>query len=289
MREFIVESDWWTDCDDAVAFRILARAARAGQVKLRGILLNACMEDSAASLIGFLRAEGLSPLPPVGIDREATDFGGAPPYQKRLARLCVPRVSNEELEDAAHLYVRLLTEAKEPVELIQIGYPQVMTKVLTEHPDLFRQKIKKIWMMAGKWDTLPGRENNFARSPRSRAAAHLFCKNCPVPVVFLGWEVACDILTGGGLSGDDPLHAALCDHGSACGRSSWDPMLAELALIGDPARAGYRTVTGTASVDPVTGENDFRPHPDGIHCYVVKALPDDEYRRRIDHLIQSKW
>ena len=84
MRRFLVGTDWWTDCDDAVAMRILARAVKAGEIELAGIGINACMEYSAASLTGFLKSEGLTDIP-MGIDRDATDFGGNPPYQKRLA------------------------------------------------------------------------------------------------------------------------------------------------------------------------------------------------------------
>ncbi len=286
MRNFIVGSDWWTDCDDAVAFRLIARAAAAGQIKVSGIGINACMEDSAASLTAFLKNEGMT-LPPIGIDPAATDFGGKPPYQERLARLCVPRIENSELEDAAELYIRLLKSGTEKFEIIEIGYPQVLSAVLEREPELFAEKVENVWMMAGKWDEDRGRENNFARNARSRTAAHYFCENCPCPIIFLGWEVACDILTGGRLQENDVLHGVLRDHGSINGRSSWDPMLVDLALIGDPAKAGYGVVIGKAFVDPLTGENRFTETPYGRHRYVVKEKNDEYYRRRIDDAIES--
>ena len=43
MRKMILGTDWWTDCDDAVAMRLLARAVKAGEVSLLGIGINACM------------------------------------------------------------------------------------------------------------------------------------------------------------------------------------------------------------------------------------------------------
>ena len=43
-------------------------------------------------------------------------------------------------------------------------------------------------MMAGKWDDAEGKENNFTRAPRSREAGAYFCRFCPVPVTFLGFE-----------------------------------------------------------------------------------------------------
>lgn len=86
MRNFILGTDWWTDCDDAVAIRMLARAHKAGEISIKGIGINACMEHSVKSLDAFLLSEEVDNIP-LGIDLEATDFGGKPPYQKRLAGL----------------------------------------------------------------------------------------------------------------------------------------------------------------------------------------------------------
>ena len=64
-------------------------------------------------------------------------------------------------------------------------------------------------------------------------------------------------------------------------------MLVWLALVGDPAAAGYRTVRGCASVDPETGENRFLEAANGPHRYVVKTMPDAFYADAIDRLIAS--
>ena len=88
MRKFILGTDWWSDCDDAVALRLLTRAMREGEVELIGVGINACAEHSVASLVGFLRADGIDI--PVGIDLEATDFSGVTKYQRRLAEKYAP-------------------------------------------------------------------------------------------------------------------------------------------------------------------------------------------------------
>ena len=54
MREFIFGTDWWTDCDDLAAMRILLRAHKKGEIKLLGVGINACMDKSVASLDAFL-------------------------------------------------------------------------------------------------------------------------------------------------------------------------------------------------------------------------------------------
>ena len=295
MRSFILGTDWWTDCDDAVAIRLLARAHKAKEINLLGIIINACMEHSVTSLEGFLNTEEVYDIP-LAIDLDATDFGGNPPYQKSLSPFAKKYHSNADAEDAVKLYRTILASADSPIELIEIGYPQVLTALLQSKPDdiskldgveLVKNKVSKIWMMAGKWDKNPDKENNFARNERSREAANIFCDICPVPITFLGWEVGASVITGGYLDNNDPLYLALCDHGSCDGRSSWDPMLCLLALIGNEEKAEYSVVIGTASVDASTGENYFTENSDGPHKYVVKQKEDTYYADAINKLIKT--
>ena len=296
MRSFILGTDWWTDCDDVVALRLLARAHKAKEIELLGIILNGCMEYSVTSLEGFLNTEEVYDIP-IGIDLEATDFGGNPPYQKRLSQYSKRYRNNDEAENATKLYRRILTQSQTKIELIEIGYPQVLSNLLQSSPDtiselsgmeLVEQKVSKIWMMAGKWDKNPDTENNFARNARSRKASRILCDICPVPITFLGWEVGSTVITGGNLGKNDPLYQALCDHGSPNGRSSWDPMLCLLALIGNEKEAGYRVVNGKASVDAVTGENRFTQNACGTHAYVIKNFDDSYYADDINNKIKSE-
>lgn len=289
MRRFILGTDWWTDCDDAVAMRILARAHKSGEINIEGIGINACMEYSVTSLEGFLNKEGIQV--PIGIDLAATDFGGNPPYQKNLSKFSLRYCSNEDAEDAVRLYRRILACSDRPLEIIEIGYLQVIANVLESLPDdispkngydLVKEKVSKIWVMAGKWDEDFGKENNFIRNTRSKKAGNIFCSKCPIPVTFLGWETGFDVITGDNLDKDDFLYKVLCDHGSHNGRPSWDPMLVLMAIIGDEAAAGYDVVCGTASVDCETGANHFLPDKNGLHKYVSKGKENNYYKKQIN-------
>ena len=293
MKNIILGTDWWTDCDDIVALRLITRYIREGKLNLLGVGINACMEHSVASLKGFLRADGIDNVP-IGIDADATDFGGTLTYQWRLAEEWCPNVSNKDAEDAVHLYRRLLAEATEAVEIVEIGFLQVIASVLKSQPDdispksgaeLISEKVSKIWVMAGKWDADGEKEHNFCRNERSRIAGKEFCELCPVPVTFLGWEIGYGVLTGGELDKNDHLYRAMVDHGSSNGRHSWDPMLVLLALIGDEEKAGYDTVTGFASVDADSGANHFAIDPEGPHKFVIKKYDNDYYRDSIDRIL----
>lgn len=294
-RTILLGTDWWTDCDDVAAVRIACRAAQKGLWHLSGIICNAAMPDSAASLNAFLTTEGYGDLP-MGIDRTATDYGGAPPYQKLLATLPHTVPGNDALPDGVTLYKTLLREAQGKVELLEIGYPQVLSALCADAEGfaLLQDKVACLWMMAGNWEKDGhGRENNFARAPRSRQAAAYLLDHCPCPIVFLGWEVGATVISGKPETSPDdhdPLRMAFQKHGSQNGRSSWDPMLVLLSLSGDPrdpfdaenlAKAGYTIRRGTAQVDSETGENSFTYADDGKHGYVVKTMPDNWYEEKL--------
>ena len=293
-RQFILGTDWWTDCDDEVALRVLLRAHKKGDVKLAGIGINATMEYSAPSVDGFLNLEGVSDVP-IGIDLDATDYGGNPRYQKRLSESAVRYKKNEDAEDAVRLYRRIIAESEDKVEIIEIGFMQVIAAVLESGADdisnktgmeLFNEKVEKVWVMAGKWDENGGWENNFARTERTAKASAILCKKCPVPMTFLGFEIGETVITGGRLNRDDFLYKVLYDHGSYNGRCSWDPMTAIMAVIGDEAKAGYNIAEGKASVDGATGKNYFEEEKGGLHKFVIKAHPDSFYEDMINDYIK---
>lgn len=141
--------------------------------------------------------------------------------------------------------------------------------------DLLAEKGTRIWMMAGKWET--GCENNFCRNRRSRVGGAYVLEHCPVPITFLGYEVGVSVISDGHLKEGDPLRAVLVDHGSPNGRNSWDPMLAMLAVGWSDLQSDYRVVRGQAFLNAETGENRFVRRSDGLHGYVVKLRPDEDY------------
>ncbi len=294
MKSFILGTDWWSDCDDAVAIRLLARQVKAGKARLLGAVINACMEHSVASLKGFFLSEGISELP-IGIDLAATDFSGETLYQERVAKNFCPNVKNTDAEDAVRLYRRLLCASEEKVEIIEIGFLQAVAALLQSGADdiseksgleLVREKVSKFWVMAGKWSADGEREHNFCLNERSRAGGKAFLELCPVPVTFLGYEAGSSVITGDNLKDeDDTLCRLMLDYGTSIGRSSWDPMTVLMALIGDEEKAGYEVVRGTATLDAEDGRNYFERSEGGRHCFVIKAHSDEYYKEQINTLI----
>lgn len=293
MRKFIFGTDWGCDCDDAVALRILARAHKQGKIQLAAVVINHCMQGSVASLEGFLNTEGVYNIP-IGIDQAAT-FGGRQTYQTELIKYAKIHTKNSDAYDAVRLYRKTLAESTQKVEIAEVGFLQAFAALLKSGGDdisdktgveLVKEKVSKIWVMAGKWDEQGGKEYNFSCNPTVCKASYEFCRLCPVPITFLGWEIGDDVISGSRLAENDVLRKALVSFGAVNGRNSWDPMLAALAVEGNEESAGYDAVCGTARVDEHTGQNFFEKDDNGLHKYVIRKHDAEAYRDMIDELIK---
>lgn len=285
-------TDWWTDCDDVAALRLLLRAHKEGLIRLLGIGINSVMEYSAPSVSSFCAYDGVKV--PIGVDKSAVRDGGKCRYQKMLAGYPHSIRSNDDCPDAWRLYRETLAGSREKVDIIDVGFPQIIMQLLQSGPDglsplsgeeLVKEKVGRIWLMAGKWDVPDGLEYNLSAYPVCSEAGDFICRRCPVPITFVGHEVGLDVITGSRCSEDDPLKQAFNAHGSANGRSSWDPLTALAAIAQDPQTAGFTLVKGYARVDPETGRNNFIPDENGPHSYVKRLYTADWYADAIDALL----
>lgn len=292
-RIVIFDTDWWTDCDDCVALKLLLKSE---EVNLSGVNINAFMEISPYSIELFLSQYGRGNIP-VSADKNATDYKDAPrdSYQhaiiKNFSKGAVK--SSDNYETSVGFYRRLLSSLNEKADIIAVGFQNSIADLLISEGDEFshlngvelcREKVGKLWAMAGKWDEDGGREYNVANSERSRKAASLVAEKFPCPVTYLGFEVGESVITGGtGVIGDknDVLSIAMEAHGSENGRCSWDPMTALLAVIGDEEKAGYEKVFGRFTFDE-DGGNHFTPDISSDRCYVVKKEKDIFYQAEIN-------
>mgnify|MGYP002571987515 CR=1 FL=1 len=104
MRNFILGTDWWTDCDDAVAIKLLANAVLARKVGLLGIGINVSqrpedftpeVREIATSLAQALGRPVSRPALAAEVIREldrlyaALTAGEIAPYLAEYRRRCV--------------------------------------------------------------------------------------------------------------------------------------------------------------------------------------------------------
>lgn len=290
MKNIILDTDWGGDCDDVVATRVLANSHLNGEINFIGCIINDCRPYSVRSLDAFLLLSGIDI--PIGMDFNAKDFNDDGAYQKRMVDNLKSKYAQEsDADDAVKAYRKLLAAAKEKVEIVAIGFTQVLADLLESPADeisplsgveLVKEKVAHLWDMGGRWDGVNPREYNFVAHARAISGAHRMCANWPTPITFLGWEIGDPVHTGGSLPEEDPLRKALIDYKCEGGRSSWDPMTALLAIIGDPEAAGYRAIRGYASAEEGTGCCAFVEDAKGPHRYVIKLHPDAWYEEQIN-------
>lgn len=291
MKKLILDTDWFTDCDDAGALKLLLEERKAGKIDLLGININVYSPYSVRSVDAVLRANGVTEMP-IGIDTGATEYPGEMKYQELTAR----HSDRTEYEEAVRLYRRLLAASAEQVEIISIGFLNNLEKLLKSGADEFspldgktlvREKVKKIWIMGGIWNRDGGQEYNFGAyvGPMATHASAYVCREMPVPMIFSGSENGVDTISGKHLPKDGIIYEIYNAWGVPEGRSSWDPMVALMAVTDDLAAAGYTPVYGIPSVEPENGKNHFTPDPDAMHCYVTKNYPPEYYGELIDGII----
>ena len=207
-RKFILDTDWFTDCDDCVALRFLIRSLDE-EHRLLGINVNATTEYSYASLKAFLENEGRAY--PIALD-EPYYHSEYLFYQGDMAKGSV--YTNADGENSVDFYKRLL-EQNDEVEILSIGFLSSIAKVFQTYPHLTK-KVKKLWIMGGKWDEQGGVEYNFTcegeEAKVARQATCFVVNELDIPKTFLGVEVACDIFTGSKLSENDMLGKAVKDY-----------------------------------------------------------------------------
>lgn len=292
-KPVIIDTDWWTDVDDAVAMRHAVYMENQGLINILGFCINTNLLKGPGSLDAMLIADGRA-VNDISVPLTSHVPDGTPNYQNGLFELPHNAGEPSEQEDAVSMYRRLLAGSTGKVDIISIGYLNNLSELLDSEADvhsplsgadLVTAKVDTLWVMGGSWPT--GTENNFDRTAQAIAGANNVCANWPTRIVFSGFEIGVDIITGGNLAAalpDDHLTQALADHGSSAGRMSWDPMKLYFAALGiddftvQPRHAGYKLVQGTGSVDGGTGANSWVNSPSGPHYYTTRTINIRQYQ-----------
>ncbi len=292
-RSFILDTDWWTDCDDCVALRLLIES------DLKGVNINAFLDISPYSAELFLKSYSVLNVP-IAIDKKATYYNDPPKnsYQKKL----IEKFSEgnfkgaECYEDSVSFYRRILSETDKKIDIISVGFQNSIADLLLSEPDgyshlngieLCREKVGKLWAMAGRWDKENAKEYNIANNSYSAKAAQIVAEKFPCPITYLGFEVGESVIIGGKnviSDENDALLVAMKAHGSPNGRDSWDPMTVMMAIHGDEEKASYTKVYGIPVIAD-DGTNRFIEDENSDRCYVVKKYPDSFYEEEINSQI----
>lgn len=312
----IFDTDFGGDSDDAIAVRTLSYFESIGTVRAIFASLNHLDLTALKGMNALLEYDGTFDLPIVM--PSSNTFDGDYGYAVPLA--AYPHTLNTPYSVYGYkAYRKALASLDRKCVIVAVGTYGNISNLINSTADeysnktgveLMAEKVSKLVLMGGAFPNsldamgsegayvdgvqTPGAEWNFAGNI---PATTNVINNCPVPIVFCGWEVGHAIKCAGGISSklpsDDALMTAMRTHGGASeianGRDGFDPITVACACVGDVRKLGYKLIRGTINYDPTTSRNTFTEDPTGNNYYIKTKYSTDYYKIYMNHIASKDW
>lgn len=312
LRRLVSQSDWDTksaavpviydtdidsDVDDVGALAVLHALANRGEANILAVI--ATTEDvDGPACVAAINTYFHRPNIPIGVNKEARPDPSLPGWLhlrsgfSRYARTIAAEYPHtlegySHAECATALYRRMLSSQPDnSVIIVTVGHLTNLKNLLLSTPDehspldgiaLVRRKVKLWSCMGGRYPR--GKEANFYRPhPESTVVS---VSNWPTTVVFSGWELGRDIITGGEsfrqkAAKDSPVRRAYELYNNFAGRHSWDQTSVLYAVRGTDEDTLWSVQwDGSNHVFP-DGSNEWRtsPHNENHGYLVAKMAPE---------------
>lgn len=288
----ILDTDLDSDVDDVGALAMLHTLEDNQRIKILGVVVTSDDID-AAGCAAAINTYYNRPDIPIAVEKGIALRSFSKYTRKLAAAFHHPLKEGRQPEDAVQLYRRLLANSPDnSVIIISIGHLTNLRNLLESKPDhlspldgmsLIKKKVRLWSCMGGQFPK--GKEANFYRpDPES---TQIVVKNWPGEVVFSGWEIGNDIITGGdflknALPADHPVSIAYNLFNGYSGRQSWDQTSILFAL--SEKKYWEMSPKGNVLVNK-DGSNTWEEDPEGLHSYLIKYLPPSEIAKIIDSLM----
>lgn len=290
----IFDTDFAADVDDVGALAILHALADAGETDILGVMVSSG-NHYAWRAIDTVNTYYGRPDIPIGVTWQP-EVGPNSSYTLELA-LDFPN-EVEVVPNAVGLYRQVLAEHPDKsVTIVTVGFPNNLEGLLVSEPDEYSEltgpelvaaKVSHLVVMGGHFPDSTahpdGREYNFALDAEATSAV---IPNWPTPIVFSGFEIGWDIVTGAFLqdetSPDNPVRVAYDLFNGGQGRSSWDLTAVHFAVRGladvwQVCGPGYARVSRD-------GSNTWESSRDYPHYYLRNAISKADIKQLLDDLL----
>jgi len=290
----ILDTDIGPDYDDVGAVAVLHALADRGEARPLAIMASN-KNELVGPTIDILNTYFGRPGLPIGAPKgpDAPDKGAVQKWPEMLVKKYPHRIhATSEVPDAIPLYRKLLAaEPDNSVTIVTVGFLTNLANLLDSKPDkysgltgveLIKKKVKHLVSMAGRFPE--GREYNVFVD--SLASAKVFL-HWPTPVVYSGFEIGRQILTGRQLTADRHLQSPVKDVFALCmafseedrnGRMSWD----ETAVLAAVKGAGAYFDIQKGHIILKGGYNEWKDDPGGSQAYLTMKMPAEELRSVIE-------
>jgi len=290
----VFDTDMMGDVDDVGTVALLHALADAGEVEILAMGLSGKNVFSPLCLDALNTYFNRSEIP-IGIVKGPA-FDKRSKYAEAIAKEFPHKLkSADDLPDAARLYRKVL--ARQPdksVVMVSVGQVTNFRNLLKSEadeystldgPSLVKRKVKAWVCMGGK---IPeGREANLIHD--GPAAAYAIA-NWPTPIVFSGFEIGREIMTGAALKNvpaDSPVRRGYELYNGLNHRESWDQTAVLYAVRGlDGGLADYWDLQteGCLHVNQ-DGSNEWRNSPDKAHAFLVRKMDPKKIAAVIEELM----
>lgn len=295
----ILDTDLSSDVDDAGAVAVLHSLADQGKVQILAMMVSSGDPWSGPCLDALNTSFGRPDIPIGLIKHQAVTHVSR--YTQHIAENYphdFPADSSKQ-QEAVTLYRKILAnQSAHSVTVVSIGYLSNLSRLLESGPDeyspldgkkLVLEKVKRLICMGGNFPS--GREWNIYQDAGAAAAV---VSEWPTPVLFCGFEVGNNILTGKVLqkvADRHPLKEAYRLYNNIANRQSWDQMTVLLAANPENMTTGYVSsgewevsAPGRVQIDQ-NGNNTWEARRDGRHRYILSTRKTKDLAQVIDDLM----
>ena len=290
----IFDTDIMGDVDDVGAVAVLHALANRGEAKI--LAMGVCVKNAWCPLcLDALNTYFKRRDIPLGVVKGPAHTRASKYAQGIAQEFPHALKSAEDAPDAALVYRQVLaTQPDRSVAMVSVGQLTNFRNLLKTVPDrhsnlggveLVKRKVR-VWVcMGGRFPE--GREANLIND--GPAAAYAIA-HWPTPIIFSGWEIGNEIMTGAGLSKapqGTPVRRGYELYNALNNRQSWDQTAVLYAVRGlDGGLADYWDVesNGYLHVNE-DGSNAWRKSPDKEHAYLVKKMPPEKIAAVIEELM----
>ena len=297
--KIIFDSDMGPDFDDVGAIAILHALAAKGECEILATLASDGYPTIAPTLEVFNRYFK-KPNIPIGVPGpDAPSFSCPNHWNDSLVVKYLPKLkTNKDYPSATEVYRKVLASQKDnSVVIVTVGFISNLDALLKSGPDknsplsgkeLVAKKVKKLVAMAGGFPE----GNEFNVNQHAKASMYAF-QNWPTPILFSGFEIGVQIMTGNkvstqGTKGSPVQWAyeyclATYEKKPFLNRNSWDHT-AVLCAIRNPEDYFYVIGNGTF-VCNADGSNTWDADKNSNHSFLVHKYPYQKIATILDDLM----
>ncbi len=296
----IFDTDMGPDYDDVGAIALLHALADSGEANILATIAST-KHARVAAVLNVFNTYFNRPNLPVGVPKGKALAIGAWQKWDSLVVANYPHTiqSNDEAMDAVALYRKILAaQPDHSVTIVTVGFLTNLANLLQSPADQFsrlsgtdlvKKKVKQLVCMAGRFPA--GKEFNVDQD--IPASKRVFTE-WPGTIIFSGFEVGVEILTGLPLISNDAIQKSPVKDAfvrsipmskqDSNGRMSWDETAVLIAIRG---WSTYYTVQPGRFVIHEDGSNAWDSSGKG-HFYVVRKMPVAEMTALINQLIMHQ-